>query len=78
MQPIRRYDMDAAILCSLIFLLILDAIGLDVRFEKGVGPIVETVDNEADLQRTPIEQGCAEICRQSMKPSDRVRIQPGR
>lgn len=54
LQPIRRYDMDAAILFADI-LLILDAIGLDVRFEKGVGPIVETVETEADLRRTPIE-----------------------
>lgn len=54
LQPIRRYDMDAAILFADI-LLILDAIGLDVRFEKGVGPIVETVESESDLRRTPIE-----------------------
>jgi uroporphyrinogen decarboxylase len=54
LQPIRRYDMDAAILFADI-LLILDAIGLDVRFEKGVGPIVETVDTESDLHRAPIE-----------------------
>ncbi len=54
LQPIRRYDMDAAILFADI-LLILDAIGLDVRFEKGVGPIVETVETESDLSRTPIE-----------------------
>lgn len=54
LQPIRRYDMDAAILFADI-LLILDAIGLDVRFEKGVGPIVETVETESDLHRTPIE-----------------------
>ena len=43
LQPIARYDMDAAILFADI-LLILDAMGLDVRFEKGVGPIVETVE----------------------------------
>jgi len=55
LQPIRRYDMDAAILFADI-LLILDAIGLDVRFEKGVGPIVETVDCESDLHRAPIEK----------------------
>jgi len=54
LQPIRRYDMDAAILFADI-LLILDAIGLDVRFEKGIGPIVETVESESDLTRTPIE-----------------------
>ena len=55
LQPIRRYDMDAAILFADI-LLILDAIGLDVRFEKGVGPIVETVKTESDLHRVPMEK----------------------
>lgn len=55
LQPIRRYDMDAAILFADI-LLILDAIGLDVRFEKGVGPIVETVKSQADLTRVPMEK----------------------
>ncbi|NQY95995.1 MAG: uroporphyrinogen decarboxylase [Henriciella sp.] len=55
LQPIRRYDMDAAILFADI-LLILDAIGLDVRFEKGVGPIVETVNDESDLNRVPMEK----------------------
>jgi len=55
LQPIRRYDMDAAILFADI-LLILDAIGLDVRFEKGVGPIVETVKDESDLRRVPMEK----------------------
>lgn len=54
LQPIRRYDMDAAILFADI-LLILDAMGLDVRFEKGVGPIVETVKTDADLNRAPVE-----------------------
>lgn len=55
LQPIRRYDMDAAILFADI-LLILDAIGLDVRFEKGVGPIVETVNSASDLSRVPMEK----------------------
>lgn len=54
LQPIRRYDMDAAILFADI-LLVLDAIGLDVRFEKGVGPIVETVKSESDLNRSSLE-----------------------
>ncbi|MEP1144890.1 MAG: uroporphyrinogen decarboxylase [Henriciella sp.] len=54
LQPIQRYDMDAAILFADI-LLILDAMGLDVRFEKGVGPIVETVKTEADLNRASVE-----------------------
>lgn len=55
LQPIRRYDMDAAILFADI-LLVLDAIGLEVRFEKGVGPIVETVNESADLSRVPMEK----------------------
>ncbi|MEM7493536.1 MAG: uroporphyrinogen decarboxylase [Pseudomonadota bacterium] len=54
LQPIRRYDMDAAILFADI-LLILDALGLDVRFEKGVGPIVEKVGNPSDIGGLPIE-----------------------
>lgn len=56
LQPIDRYDMDGAILFADI-LLVLDALGLDVKFEKGVGPIVETVSadkplNPADPQKT--------------------------
>lgn len=50
LQPVRRYGMDAAILFADI-LLILDAMGLDVRFEKGEGPLVETISAAADLGR---------------------------
>lgn len=42
LQPIRRYDMDAAILFADI-LLIPIGLGRDVRFEKGVGPILEPI-----------------------------------
>ncbi|MEO0546597.1 MAG: uroporphyrinogen decarboxylase [Pseudomonadota bacterium] len=45
LQPIRRFGFDAAILFSDI-LVIPDALGLDVRFEEGRGPIVETVNAE--------------------------------
>ena len=55
LQPMQRYDMDAAILFADI-LLILDAMGLDVRFEKGVGPIVETVQDDAGLRRVSVEK----------------------
>ena len=55
LQPIQRYDMDAAILFADI-LLILDAIGLDVLFEKGIGPLVETVKSHADLERVPVQK----------------------
>ncbi len=50
LQPIRRYGMDAAILFADI-LLILDAMGLGVRFEKGEGPLVETISGPSDLAR---------------------------
>lgn len=52
LQPIRRYGMDAAILFADI-LLILDAMGRNVRFEKGVGPIIQAIDKVSDLERVP-------------------------
>ncbi|MEM9937645.1 MAG: uroporphyrinogen decarboxylase [Pseudomonadota bacterium] len=55
LQPIRRYDMDAAILFADI-LLVLDALDLDVRFEKGIGPIVQTVDTGHELGEVPTEK----------------------
>lgn len=73
LQPILRYDMDAAILFADI-LLILDAMGLDVRFEKGVGPIVETVKTEADLNRAPVEMAVQRLS-PVYETVDRVRSQ---
>ncbi len=55
LQPVRRYGMDAAILFADI-LLILDAMGRDVRFEKGVGPLVEAIDSPTDLATVPLQQ----------------------
>ncbi|MCL4129512.1 UNVERIFIED_CONTAM: hypothetical protein GTU68_016430 [Idotea baltica] len=55
LQPVRRYDMDGAILFADI-LLILDTMGLNVRFEKGVGPIVEQISSAKDLSRVPAKQ----------------------
>lgn len=55
LQPIRRYGMDAAILFADI-LLILDVLGLDVKFEKGVGPIVQKVESADDLKTVSIEK----------------------
>ncbi len=47
-QPIRRYGMDAAILFADI-LLILDAMGRNVRFVKGEGPVLDPIDGAGDL-----------------------------
>ncbi|MEO0923585.1 MAG: uroporphyrinogen decarboxylase [Pseudomonadota bacterium] len=52
LQPIRRYGMDGAILFADI-LLILDAMGRNVRFEPGIGPIVEKVSSGSDLKTVP-------------------------
>lgn len=54
LQPIRRYGMDGAILFADI-LLILDAMGRDVRFEPGIGPIVEKIECAADIGKVPAQ-----------------------
>ena len=43
MQPIKRFELDAAIIFSDI-LVIPDAIGRKVRFEEGIGPILEPMN----------------------------------
>jgi len=55
LQPIRRYGMDGAILFADI-LLILDTMGLGVKFEKGVGPIVQQIESASDLDKVPPQQ----------------------
>ena len=54
LQPLRRYDLDAAILFSDI-LTIPDAMGLGLYFEVGEGPKFKyPIRNQADLDRLPV------------------------
>ena len=50
LQPMRRFDLDAAILFSDI-LLIPYILGQSLYFEKGVGPRLEAISNEAGLNK---------------------------
>jgi uroporphyrinogen decarboxylase len=49
LQPIRRFNMDAAILFADILLVPL-ALGLDLEFRDGEGPILQKVENQHDLE----------------------------
>lgn len=49
LQPIDRFDLDAAILFSDI-LVIPDGLGIPVRFEEGRGPLLEPVRSADDLK----------------------------
>ncbi|MBI4968794.1 MAG: uroporphyrinogen decarboxylase [Rhodospirillales bacterium] len=50
LQPLRRYQFDAAILFSDI-LVLPDALGRKVAFVEGEGPILEPLVGQADIQR---------------------------
>ena len=52
LQPIKKFDFDAAIIFSDI-LVILDAIGIDVKFIEGTGPIVNRPDNINEFKKLP-------------------------
>ena len=56
LQPLRRYDVDAAILFSDI-VVPLRAVGIDVDIKAGIGPVIEnTVRTARDLERLrPLE-----------------------
>lgn len=50
LQPIERFGFDAAILFADI-LLILDALGVNVQFVEGQGPLLEPVKDKKDIER---------------------------
>ena len=62
LQPIARYNMDAAIIFSDI-LLVPWAMGLNVRFEPGIGPLLDAVE-EPDM----IKAGCLNNLTEKLAP----------
>ena len=55
MQPIKRFGFDAAIIFSDI-LVIPHALGIDVKFVKNEGPILQKTSNKNDLKNLKIEK----------------------
>jgi uroporphyrinogen decarboxylase len=60
LQPVRRYQMDGAILFADI-LLVLDAMGRNVRFVEGEGPRVDPATKARDLANIPAEKVLAHL-----------------
>ena len=59
-QPITRFNMSAAIIFSDI-LVIPDALGVDVKFSAGHGPILEVTNELAKLSRNNFEETLAPV-----------------
>ncbi|MBT3767361.1 MAG: uroporphyrinogen decarboxylase [Rhodospirillaceae bacterium] len=55
LQPLRRYDLDAAILFSDI-LVIPDALGQSVAFKEGEGPVLEPIQSVEGLRKLEIDK----------------------
>src|SRR5262245_64051943 len=60
LQPVRRYGMDGAILFADI-LLVLDAMGRNVRFLEGEGPRVDPATRAVELSAVPMEKILAKL-----------------
>src|SRR6201997_194781 len=55
LQPVRRYRMDGAILFSDILMLPY-ALGQRLTYREGEGPVLEPIENHADIARLELER----------------------
>lgn len=53
LQPIKRFNMDAAIIFSDI-LVIADVLGCDVKFIRGIGPKIKPIENLSEIKNLSI------------------------
>lgn len=60
LQPLRRYDIDAAIIFADI-LVVPHAMGNGLSFQEGEGPLLQKVEGEADMKRLRSLAGSAEV-----------------
>jgi uroporphyrinogen decarboxylase len=64
LQPIERFDFDAAIIFSDI-LVIADSLSGKVDFIEGKGPQLEIISEEADLKKLKINYNCSKLAKTS-------------
>ncbi len=67
LQPIRRFGFDAAILFSDI-LVVPHALGQDLRFEEGRGPLLDALNDDAGMARLAMDQFHNQAAGRSTRP----------